>query len=237
MNALRLQRKHIEQSIRRYVGDLVSQFAGENAEFSRAAGNRLYEISEKITNHADGMFLWAEIAWQSFKRGLLWNRDIIEERIQSVSGALPGLNSLYDTMLDQVDESIRKDMWTIFGIMATVFRPLNSKALGILLAMNSSSRTPKSSSDIDSFGNVDDIIQTYFPNLLRLEDDGSIKFIHLSFKEYLDTRWKDKDPEMLKKCQRATARSCLQYLRMTDVISRVLNHRDLRCECLVQKRY
>jgi ankyrin repeat protein len=226
--ALRLQRSHIEQGIRRYVGDLVLDFAKENTQFANAVSDStLNEISEKIAVNADGMFLWAEVAWQSFRRGLFWNADIVNERLRNLSETPPGLNPLYDRMLENVEDSIKEDMWSIFSIMATVSRPLEPKALGILLAMNRSTQTPKSTKDIVPFGNIEEIVQNYFPNLIRLEDDGSIKFIHLSFKEYLDNYWKMRNPDGLTKYQRIVARSCLQYVTLNDVVSRAISG-DLR---------
>jgi hypothetical protein len=228
---LQLQRHHIEQSIKRYITATVLDFAAEKSDFAQAADTKKrFEIADMITKRADGMFLWAEVAWKSFRRGLFWNADIVEERLQNLSDTPAGLNSLYEKMLDQVDVSVREDMWTIFAVMSIIWRPLSSKALGLLLSMNLSSRIPKKSTDIQPFNDVEGIIQNNFPNLIRLEEDGTIKFIHLSFKEYIDNRWKSSDSPILAKNKKAIARSCLQYLKLSDVVSQTLEVNDIRGE-------
>jgi hypothetical protein len=69
---LRLPKLETKRSIRVYLDDSIRAFAYENPEFEDATTyqNRL-SIAEEIAKRADGMFLWARIAWEDFRRGLL----------------------------------------------------------------------------------------------------------------------------------------------------------------------
>ena len=164
------------------------------------------------------MFLWADVAWKHFKRGLLWNVDTIDKKLHLLDNIPPGLDSLYGSLLAEIDEEIRDDMWVIFLVILTAKESLKPEELGILVAMNDTARRFLLSTDVAAFANLERIIDANFPNMVTIEDDGRVRFYHLSFKEYLDHHLMETDTGLLSRSYRLTTKSCLTYLDFPDVM-------------------
>jgi hypothetical protein len=225
---LHLQHHHFKESINKYVIDNVSQFNSTNQQFRQVTSEaKRSEISSKIAERADGMFLWAEIAWLTFKQGLLWTNDVINEKLRQLDETPPGLNSLYDTLLNRVETSNRKDMWTILSIIAAAEEPLTPRELEIFIGISMSTKSLVVSADIHIPQNIEEIIEDNFPDLVRIGDDGRIKFIHLSFKEYLERYWADKNPETRETFRHTVAKCCLLYLKLEDLLEQLHQNKSI----------
>src|SRR5256885_32842 len=88
------------------------------------------------------------------------------------------------------------------------------------------------SSDIHAFSNIEKLIEDHFPNLLSINDNHSITFVHLSFKEYLYHHLEQSDSEWLSKARRKVARCCLVYLNLRDLAIYAKN-----CQTIIGKKF
>lgn len=216
---IRVQSLHVNRDIEAFVRDSISEFAQSNSAFGEIADASIQrKITSEISKRAEGIFLWAAITVEDFRRGLLWNCDVLEEKLRQLDSAPSGLNMLYDRMMDKVDISIRKDMWSIFSVLAVAARPLREIELEVILAINYSEHNFTTSTDIQPFRNLNDIIESNFPELVKIDDNGCLNFTHLSFREYIHQHLNNKDPLWLEKTRRAVTRACLIYLNLKDLI-------------------
>lgn len=207
-------------SIEKYVRDSIDAYARDNEDFANSVGYaERQQILEKIVKQADGMFLWATTAWEDFRKGILWNRDVVKDKLEELDSTPAGINALYDRMVVQVKADVGKDMWLIFSILAVAARPLKEKELAILLALRKTRGQPEHSGEIDPFTNIGDIIEKNFPGLVVVHSDDSITFAHLSFKEFLSQYWSEKDPEWLRKAQVGITQAVIMYLNLRDLVS------------------
>jgi hypothetical protein len=219
LSILRVPREQTTKSIESFLLDEVEIFAATNGSFNASTDYRSRGgIARAIMKRADGMFLWAAIAWDDFRRGLLWSPEIVRDKLARLDATPFGINALYDKMMEQVNPEVREDMWSIFSILAVAARPLNETELGIILGISKSQQSVTSSNDIYAISNLGEIINTNFPDLVIFHDDNGITFAHLSFKEYLLGNWETTKPGALKKARRIVTRTCLKYIQLKDLI-------------------
>ncbi|KAH6895556.1 ankyrin repeat-containing domain protein [Thelonectria olida] len=223
MHILSANRQHTEADIRNYLSDSMAEFCRTNSAFALAmAQSNSRSIIEKITKRADGMFLWATVAWENFCRGLFWNKDVLEKRILDLESTPSGINPLYNKILDQVDPNLRKHMWAFFSILAVAKRPLKeaelSEVLAVMLSRNDELELLHPGA-IQLFPKLAEIVEKHFLDLITFHDDGTILFSHLSFKEYLLQTWATDRPEILDKARVNMTRACLAYIKHWDSLA------------------
>jgi hypothetical protein len=216
--SIRLESPLLKPSIEVFIRETIDEFASKNGDFNvsaRAAERR--QIVDKIVLRADGMFLWATIAVDDFKRCRLWNRGVVRNMIDALDAIPDGINALYDLLISQVQLSTRKIMWALFSVLSVSARPLYEAELETVLAIKSSNRRFIDSTDLLSVKDLRDTIETEFPDMVIFHDDNSITFNHLSFKEYLVQYWTKKNPEWLSKAHCSMTQACLAYLGLRDL--------------------
>ena len=87
--SLRISKSIMKNTVQVYLRDVIEDFAEQMRQFNAATTvNVRGKIAERIANGSDGMFLWAVTAWEDFKKGLLWNRDIVRRKMVQLD-ALP----------------------------------------------------------------------------------------------------------------------------------------------------
>ncbi|KAF4465865.1 ankyrin repeats (3 copies) domain-containing [Fusarium albosuccineum] len=221
MRILSMNRQHTEADIRNYLSDSIAEFCRTNAAFAAAMANRgSTSIVEKMTKRAGGMFLWATVAWEHFCHGLFWNEDVLEQRLLDLESTPPGINPLYNKLLDNIDPSHRKDMWAFFAMLAVAKRPLDEAELSELLPVMVSYRDELTSPcEVRPFPNLLDIVEKHCRDLITVHDDGTILFSHLSFKEYLLQTWATDRPEILEKAKVSITKACLAYIKYWDSLA------------------
>ncbi|KAJ4318511.1 hypothetical protein N0V84_006838 [Fusarium piperis] len=221
MHILSVNRQHTEADIRNYLSDSIAEFGRSNAAFASAMSDRVSRsIVEKITKRADGMFLWATVAWENFCHGLFWTEDALEQRLLDLEATPPGINPLYNKLLDQIDPCYKKDMWAFFALLAVAKRPLSEAELSQLLPLMVSHREELTSPcEVRPFQNLLDIIEKHCRDLITVHHDRAILFSHLSFKEYLLQVWATDRPEILEKAKASIAKACLAYIRYWDSLT------------------
>lgn len=216
--SIRLQSPLLKPSIEIFVRETIDKFASKDRDFNASAGTaERRQIVEKIVLRADGMFLWATIAVDDFKRCRLWNREVVRNKIDGLDAIPDGINALYDLLISQVQPSIRKIMWTLFSVLSVSARPLYEAELETVLAIKTSNQRLVDSTDLPLIKDLRDTIETEFPDIVIFHDDHSITFNHLSFKEYLFQYWTEKDPEWLGKARCSMTQACLTYLGLRDL--------------------
>ncbi|KAI1861556.1 hypothetical protein JX265_009523 [Neoarthrinium moseri] len=177
-----------------------------------------HQILKKITGRASGMFLWAVVAWESFKKGILWNNEQVRKKLKQLDSNPAGIDDLFEEMINRVPKDVRQHMWAIFTIIAIARRPLKEMELTILLTLFLSDESPSSSTDIDLLRNVAESISQHFPEFVVIQSDGTFTFVHLSFNEYLYASWSRKHPGWLDKAHYQMAQACLDYLGLEDLV-------------------
>jgi adenylate kinase family enzyme len=229
---LQMPSNQLQMSIHKYISDSVSQFADQNRYFKRSVDQlKIDQISETITSKAEGMFLWADVAWQNFKQGLLWNSDTIEERLRNLGSVPPQLHSLYENFLDRVDPSVKPDMFLIFSVLLLAKEALTGPELSTILAIaKAADRKLVNPSQCEIFQGLDDIIESNFSGLIKIGEDFKIRFNHLSLQEFLSAYMEDNEDEVMASSVLHIAQSCLFYLKSPEVLENVRNARSLNCE-------
>ncbi|KAL8748314.1 MAG: hypothetical protein Q9184_007404, partial [Pyrenodesmia sp. 2 TL-2023] len=129
------------------------------------------------------MFLWAHLAWEHFKEGVIvWNRARINSQLDSL-GQLPrGIGKLYEKLLKLMDQNVRAELEPAFMLICAAARPLTCDELGEILAIES---WHQNASEIDAPFAIETTILKLCPNFFRIDHDGIISFVHFSLKTFL----------------------------------------------------
>jgi hypothetical protein len=138
---------------------------------------------EKISNRANGMFLWVTLLIRYLQSPSLSTRQV-SEAISNLN-RLQGLDSLYTAILraleNQASVHAKVNTARAFQLVAFSYRPLRASELECAMVIPLDRRVDK-----------DDIIPDFNQKLRRISgalmeicDDARVRFIHLSVLEYL----------------------------------------------------
>lgn len=72
------------------------------------------------------------------------------------------------------------------------------------------------STDFEPFRNLSMIIENSFPDLVTIQDNNTVTFIHLSFKDYLQSQ--SKFDLAIRSGRQNITRACLTYLKLRDLL-------------------
>lgn len=216
--------------LRTFVSAAVPDFGRENG-FPESA---ISTIQDRILTGADGMFLWAHLAWEHFKQGVtVWNRAKINSQLDSL-GQLPhGLGQLYEKLLKSIDKSARAELEPAFILVCAAARPLGCDELGEILAIESWHRN---ASEIDAPFAMEATLLKLCPNLFKIDLDGMVTFVHLSLKTFLLEVLLRLDSKAM---HRYLARKCLKYFGFEDFKrDAIKDETRTRVDgCLLRQRY
>ncbi|KAL7917824.1 hypothetical protein ACQKWADRAFT_273276 [Trichoderma austrokoningii] len=168
---LELNENSISAAVQTYIHYKVNLLAEENGY-----DDELQEETERYLNSkAYNTFLWVALVCQKLEDIQFWN--VLEE----LETYPPGLNSLYERMLDQIlnlkNEKNISFCKQVLTIISTVYRPVTLHELRSLIG------SPKEfSKDISSFAEIIRLCGSF----LTIRGD-TIYFIHQSAKDYLTT--------------------------------------------------
>ncbi|KAL8909773.1 MAG: hypothetical protein Q9171_004919 [Xanthocarpia ochracea] len=176
---LDMGRDQTSRDLQTFVSAVVPDLGREN-KFPESAISR---IQDRILVGADGMFLWAHLAWEHFKEGVIvWNGAKINSQLDSL-GQLPrGLEKLYEKLLKSIDRNVRAELEPALILICAAARPLTCDELGEILAIES---WHQNASEIDAPFAIGTTILKFCPNLFKIDLDGTISFVHLSLKTFL----------------------------------------------------
>jgi hypothetical protein len=105
-----------------------------------------------------------------------------------------------------------------FSIMAAAARPLSEIEIGTVLGICRSRKDIKRSRDFEPFQNLTAVIEREVPHLVSLQDDGTITFVHLSFKDYIENQKRFKP--IIETGRQSITKACLVYLKLQDLLQR-----------------
>ena len=162
-----------------FVSETVDDFASKNS-FPPHLGQK---IRTEIISKAQGMFLWASLAWESFKEGVaVWTQSAVEEQLKALQGLPPGLHPLYERLLSQVNPRWVPELKRLFVWLVAAVRPLSTSELAVALALRSHHRLV---TDLDVAFSIPQFVKRSCPNLVKIDDSGIVSLVHQSFKEFL----------------------------------------------------
>ncbi|KAI4104803.1 MAG: hypothetical protein L6R37_003076, partial [Teloschistes peruensis] len=227
---LEMGRDQTLDDLRTFVSAIVPDYGREN-HFPESA---ISKIQDRILIGANGMFLWAHLAWEHFKEGVIvWSREKINSQLDSL-GQLPrGLGKLYGRLLKSIDKRARAELDPIFALVCAAARQLGCDELGEFLAMESWHRN---ASEIDAPFAIEATLLKLCPNLFKIDLNGTVSFVHLSLKTFLLEELLQLDSHVI---HRDLARKCLQYLGLEDFKRDVIvdARRSQDDECFLRQRY
>lgn len=225
LTILSMRNPQMQRDINAYLQAVVEDFAAENGAFDAVASKATKQnIITQIARISNGMFLSAVLAWEDFRKGILWNQDMVARKLEKLVSIRPGMTAFYDRMVNSINESTRDDAFSIFSILAAAATPLSETEIGIILGICTSSGVIVRSTDFQPFRNLNDIIERSFPDLITVQDDNKLTFVHLSFREYLQNR--EDFQAILHSGYRNIAWSCLKYLRLKDLLQDACDRRS-----------
>jgi hypothetical protein len=219
LSVLRVPLDKVSDGIRIFLWDAVQKLAATDAGFNASTdADTRQQIVNAISKGANGMFLWARIVWDDFQRGLLWNSSIVRPKLAKISTGPSDIAAVYDKLMDQIDPSVQDAVWSILPVLSVAARPMKLDELATVLGVSRADRRIVRSTDLDRIQNLDGVIAENLPDIITFHDDHTVSFSHLSFQEYLRTTWRQKSPEIFSRAERLLARTCLQYLKLRDLL-------------------
>lgn len=205
--------------------DINAFIAGEVSAFGKRnkfPPDMMTQIIEEIVRRADGFFLWASLAWANFRESVvIWNRGMIEKQIRSLERLPPGLEPLYLSLLSKLTKQQLLELEALFECMVAAPRPLSAEEITVAVAVHDNCHDL---CDLDLAFSLLATIERICPNFVKINSDGSVNFVHQSFKEFITSGF-FKTLTHHSSHQRL-ARICTTYLGF-DAFSPV-NARDVR---------
>ncbi|KAJ5933745.1 hypothetical protein N7454_006074 [Penicillium verhagenii] len=199
-----------------FLKDTIRDYAKENS-FNKKTASLIYR---EIFSRADGMFMWAVLAWNNFTDGVgLWTDEMIAERIAGMQRLPLGMEHLYHHLLLTVDERLRPELMHLLQWIVAARRPLNTMEISIALALVG---RPQSSADIKKRLSITAFLKRTCPNLLQIDDKGIVTIVHQSFKDFLlGARQVKGEPNIffldLKPINLQIAKDCILYMGLNDI--------------------
>jgi hypothetical protein len=140
------------------------------------------EIAFEIATRADGMFLWAYLLIEYLQCDGLST----QERLEALDGMviLEGLENIYARILEKLyrnPQKVRANVRRAFQWTVGALRPLTINELSIAIT----SIPGKSTLGSDEIPNLNQRLGRFSGSLLEENQDGTVRFIHSSVKEFL----------------------------------------------------
>lgn len=137
-------------------------------------------IIQQICEKAQGMFLWAILAWHELCRGANKPQDFATNLAKTQQ--LPAsLEMLYEDILNRLSLPSRVLCLRIFPLLALSARPLHSAELRFALSMEQSTGTYQ---EIVQQMIPGDRLESLCPGLISVGEDGYVQFAHSSIKDF-----------------------------------------------------
>ncbi|GKU08032.1 unnamed protein product [Fusarium langsethiae] len=91
----------------------------------------------------------------------------------------------------KIDDSVLEDIFLVFSILVAAARPMSEVEVGTIL-------------------------EREVPHLVSIQDDGTLAFVHLSFKDYLESQ--DQYERIIETGRQSITKACLIYLKLEDML-------------------
>jgi ankyrin repeat protein len=217
--------------VAKYVRGTVSDYGQENS----FGHGRTENIISEIITRSEGMFLWASLAWALFIEGVgMWTKSLVIERLQGLRQIPPGMQSLYHRIFSSVKTSYVPELSAALRWIVAAPRPMTVDEMAIALALRDRARQHRL---LEIRFNVHTFLKRHCPHLIKIDDNGAIRLLHLSVKSYLtetkviynETGMMDNNFYItLDKTNYDIGIDCLSYLTLDDFIHEPLE--DMRLQ-------
>ena len=165
------------ESVSAAVRTLISQRVTELAQRKKYDDETRNAVQEHLVLNANGTFLWVALVCQFLSKIPRWNV------LKKLNTFPPGLDSLYDRMMQQVSSSDHADICKqILASTATVYRPITVSELASLVEI-----LEDMVDDLESIREVVNLCGSF----LTLKKD-TIYFVHQSAKDFIDKAFQSK---------------------------------------------
>lgn len=207
----------MKKDIERYLLSSIDDFKMQNESFNASVTPALrHQIASRISDAAAGTFLVAVLTWEDFQRGLLWSQDVVARKLDEVVSVGTSMTAFYDRLVGKIDPSVLDDSLLIFSILAAAARPLFEIEIGAILGICRSTKRITRSKDFQPFQNLNTVIEREFPDLVAIQDDETVTFVHSSFKDYMDSQARFN--HVMKTGRQSITKACLAYLQLHDLL-------------------
>jgi hypothetical protein len=157
------------ESVSTAVGLYIDYKARELARLKKYNLQTQNAIQKYLSTNANGTFLWVALVCQYLER-VQWNP------LGKMKTFPPGLDSLYQRMLQKIRESEEHDLCReILGLMTAVYRPIMLQELGSI-----SEILADYSNDAESLKDAISLCGSFLTTR-----EGTVYFVHQSAKDYL----------------------------------------------------
>ena len=203
---LEFKREWVHSDIKTMLTDVVQSFARQenfpDAVASRVIGTNLKE--------AQGMFLWASLAWDHLKDiDSAWREPTVRVQLRELDSLPHGLMPLYEHLLRRLKPG--EDAWNVFKWLTYAKRPLRSSELDIGLALLDK---PQNNKGLELAFDISRSIQRLCGPFIRLEEfEDTINLVHQS----AQTFFLESYPHLELSAHTMIAGACLTYLCFSDI--------------------
>ena len=203
---LRFRRECVQLDIKTMLTDVVQSFAPQE-DLPDAVTS---EIIDKIFYKAEGMFLWASLAWNYFKDvDSAWSEPTVSAQLRELDSLPPGLMPLYEHLLRRLQPG--EFAWNVFKWLTHAERPLRSSELDIGLALL---RKPQDNKGLKLAYKISRSIQRLCGPFIRLEDvEDTVNLVHQSARTFFLKSY----PQRMQSAHKMIIEACLTYLCFSDI--------------------
>ncbi|UKZ73066.1 hypothetical protein TrVFT333_000706 [Trichoderma virens FT-333] len=171
------ERDHMNKAIQDYTLQRINTIRPSLSQL-RITDDDVAALASRITQKADGMFLWAKLVMEYINTNLFHHRDEILEAAHSLPREL---GKFYGRILSQImanfDERSVQRIRAVFSWIAFAKRPLRSAELLSALAFDAGDEQ------------VNELVPAYILDrcepLIQKQVDSSYSFIHMSVRDFL----------------------------------------------------
>lgn len=196
----------VELDIKTMLTDVVQSFACQE-NFPDEVASR---IIDTISDKAEGMFLWACLAWNHFKDiNSAWSKRAVQAQLLELDILPLGIIPLYGHLLRRLQPG--EDAWNVFKWLICAERALRSSELDIGLALL---HKPQDKKGLELAYDISRSIQRLCGPFIRLEEsEDTVNFVHHSVRTFLLESY----PQIMLSGHVMVMNSCLTYLCFYDI--------------------
>ena len=164
--SLEINAHSVSEAVRSFINHRMLRLA----QRKKYDGKTQAGVSDYLYRNADGTFLWVALVCQDLEKTPRW------DALAKVVRFPPGLDALYERMLEQVMSSDHAELCrSILATVAAVYRPVTLTELTALIAM-----ITNLSDDLEAVKEIVGLCGSF----LTVRED-TVGFVHLSVKDFL----------------------------------------------------
>lgn len=203
---LKFRRECVQLDIKTMLTDVVQSFASQENFPDEVASS----IIEKILDKAQGMFLWACLAWNHFNDiKSAWSKPTVQALLRELDSLPLGIIPLYEHLLRRLQPG--EFAWNVFKWLTYAKRPLRSSELDIGLALL---HKPRDNKRLElAFRFLRSIQQLCGPFIRLEESEDTVNLVHHSARTFFLESY----PQVMLSAQTMIMESCLTYLCFSDI--------------------